>query len=454
MADLDAGGTRSEPVPMSRRRCLGTLGAGLASLALPLGSCAAPGRQPNIVLIVADDLGSTDLGCYGASDLRTPHLDTLAARGVRFTDHYVTAPACTPSRASLLTGREHARLLQRNLGLEAEETTIAEMLRGAGYRTAIFGKWHLGVPAEVSPLAQGFDEFVGFKVGALDNHTHTYRWGAGAGHRLWKDDREYHEDGVYFPDLVTREAREFIGRNSGRPFFLYLPYNQPHYPLQPSATSLEAVAHISDPGRRQYAACVHVLDEAVGNVMAAIEANGLTQDTIILFLSDHGHSVEPDSLSGGQSRPYRGHKGTLLEGGIRVPCIASWPGTYPAGTVRGQLVSSMDWLPTLVTHAGVSTAGPVIDGASLGNVLRSSTAVAHESLCWTYGSLRAVREGRWKLMGDGLDQVSLYDLHEDPGEVHDLHVERHDIFSHLADVRNRWAESLRQDPTVIRELDL
>jgi arylsulfatase A-like enzyme len=409
---------------------------------------------PNIVLIVADDLGSTDLGCYGASDLRTPHLDALAARGVRYTDHYVTAPVCTASRASLLTGREHARVIQRYLGMEADETTLAELLRGCGYRTAIIGKWHLGVPPEVSPLARGFDEFVGFKVGAIDNYSHTYYWGAGISHRLWRDNAEYHEDGTYFPDLMTREATDFIERNQDRPFFLYLPYNLPHYPIQPTVTSLKAMTHIEDPGRRQYAACVYVLDDAVGRVVAAIEAQGLTHDTIIVFMSDHGHSVEAASLAGGRSAPYSGSKGTLLEGGIRVPCIATWPGHYPAGVVRRQLVSSMDWLPTLASHAGASTAMLVLDGHPLQDVIASETAVVHDALCWTHNEMWAVREGRWKLLGEGSDQMSLYDLQADPGESQDLLSQRHDVFRRLAHVRQRWAEGLRQDPTVIRELGL
>ena len=439
---------------LSRRQCLAALGVGLTGLALPSCALDAPARPPNIVLIVADDLGSTDLGCYGATDLRTPNIDRLAARGVRFTDHYVTAPACTPSRASLLTGREHARVLQRNLGMEAEETTLAELLQLQGYRTAIFGKWHLGVPPTVSLKAQGFDKFVGFKVGVLDNHSHTYRWGAGAGHRLWNNDERLRADGTYLPELITSEAEAFIERNQDNPFFLYLPYNQPHYPLQPTENSLRATDHIQDPGRHQYAACVHVLDSAVGRVVAAIEAQNLTQDTIIVFLSDHGHSEEAESLGGGRSLPYRGHKGTLLEGGIRVPCIASWPGHYPAGVVRQQLVSSMDWLPTLAEHAGIPTADMEVDGSSLSDVIDSPSAVAHDALCWAYQEQWAVREGRWKLMGTGNDNISLYDLDNDLGETRNLITQQHEHFQHLADVRNRWAESLLLDPTVIRELGL
>lgn len=438
---------------VSRRRCLMTLGLGAAGLVLP-GCASKRPRGPNIVMIVADDLGSTDLGCYGAVDLRTPHIDALAGAGVRFTDHYVTAPACTPSRASLLTGREYVRAIQQNVGLEADEITLAEMLRPIGYRNAVFGKWHLGIPTQVSPLAQGFDEFLGFKVGALDNVTHNYRWGAGAGHRLWRNDRPHREDGAYFPDVVTRESVAFIERNREQPFFLYLPYNQPHYPLQPTAAALESVAHIEDHGRRQYAACVTVLDDAVGKIVGALADNGITQDTIVLFLSDHGHSTEPESLSGGRCPPYRGHKGTLLEGGIRVPCIAAWPGTYPAGAVRHQMVSSMDWVPTLADHAGLGTPSHVIDGQSLEDVIASPTGVGHDVLCWTYGNLWAIRQGRWKLLGEGHERMALYDLQSDPGESHDRLEEEPEVFRHLAEVRNRWAEGLRDDPTVRRELGI
>ena len=171
-------------------------------------------------------------------------------------------------------------------------------------------------------------------------------------------------------------------------------------------------------------------------------------------MSDHGHSVEAASLAGGRSAPYSGSKGTLLEGGIRVPCIATWPGHYPAGVVRRQLVSSMDWLPTLGSHAGASTAMLVLDGHPLQDVIASETAVVHDALCWTHNEMWAVREGRWKLLGEGSDQMSLYDLQADPGESQDLLSQRHDVFRRLAHVRQRWAEGLRQDPTVIRELGL
>jgi arylsulfatase A len=412
----------------------------------------ATGRQPNIVLIVADDLGSTDLGCYGAGDLRTPHLDALAARGVRFTDFDVTAPACTPSRASLLTGREHARVLRRNVGLEAGETTLAELLRGAGYRTGLFGKWHLGIPPANSPTAQGFDEFTGFKVGAIDNWSHTYYWGAGKTARLWRDDEPYREDGTYFPDITTREALGFIERHRDKPFFLYLPSNQPHYPLQAPVDHEKAVGHIADPARRAYAACVHVLDDMVGQVVAALDRHGLTENTILLFLSDHGHSDEEDALGGGSSGPYRGHKGSLLEGGIRVPCVASWPGHWPAGVVRRQLLSSTDWLPTLAAAGGAPLPDVPLDGHRLDDVIASPDHRVRDTLCWAWVNDWAVRDDRWKLVGTGPSQMAMFDLVNDPGETTDRRAAEYDAFHRLAVARNDWARRLLQDPTVAREL--
>ena len=448
------------PAGLSRRACLQHLGA--ASAALALGAVPEPlwgqasGRPPNVVLIVADDLGSTDLGCYGAADLPTPHLDALAASGVRFTQHYVTAPACTPSRASLLTGREYLRCLKGGLGMEAEEVTLAEILRGAGYRTAIFGKWHLGSPEAVDPLSQGFDEFMGFKVGAIDNYTHEYRWGANPGHRLQLNRSVLRAGGSYFPELVTRAGEAFVDGAADRPFFLYLPYNLPHYPLQAPPDSEAAVAHIADPARRAYAACVHALDARVGRILARLEAHDLTRDTIVLVLSDHGHSTEADAGGGGGSAgPYRGHKGMLLEGGIRVPCLAAWPGHFPAGVTRGQMTSTMDWLPTLAAYAGVSLeGGPILDGRGLDAVIRTNASSPHASLCWIWQERWAVREGPWKLVGDALRSVSLYNLRDDPGESRDRAPSERDVVRRLAEVHDAWANRLRSDPSVIREYRL
>lgn len=439
----------------TRRQHLQQLGAAAAGLVLPsmLHGCADDRRPPNIVVILADDLGSTDLGCYGADDLPTPHLDRLAASGIRFTQHYATAPVCTPSRASLLTGREPSRCLRSGVGLESDEVTLAEILRPAGYRTAIFGKWHLGSPEANDPLSQGFDEFFGFKVGAVDNYTHEYRWGDNPGHRLQINREAPRADGQYLPDLITQAAEAFIAGTTDRPFFLFLPYNQPHYPLQAPEAHHAAVAHIQDPARRAYAACVHVLDDCVGRVLRSLETHSLTQDTIVVFLSDHGHSVEAEAGGGGgRSTPYRGHKGTVLEGGIRVPAIASWPGHFPAGQTRTQMTSMMDWVPTLAGYAGLSPNN--VDGASLDSVIRRDDVSPHDWLCWSWAAEWAVREGDWKLRGQGAAAPSLYDLTSDPGESEDLSDRQPAVLRRLVQVHDRWAQNLASDPTVLRESNL
>ncbi len=439
--------------PMSRRRWLSTAAAGGAAMLAPtLLQGQTRRRRPNVVLIVADDLGSTDLGCYGAADLPTPNLDQLAAGGIRFTQFYVAAPACTASRASLLTGRHHPRILHYGIGLEREEVTLAEILRSEGYRTGVFGKWHLGVGPDVSPENQGFDEFLGFKVGAIDNYSHYFYWGTGARHALWKNDQRHAAPGHYFPDLVTDAALDFIRDNQSDPFFLYLPYNLPHYPLQPDPATATRCAGIEDPARRRYAACVATLDDCVGRVLRTLDETGLRQDTIIIFLSDHGHSEEHDSLGGGgRSTPFRGTKGTLLEGGIRVPCIASWPGHLTAGGVRTQPVPSIDWVPTLAGYCGASLDGLAVDGLSLSGLLASAAAApTHDALHWVWQKGSAVRQGPWKLVAEGLTDVHLYNLDSDPGETTDLVSVHRNVTQRLIELRKQWVRRLSDDETVRR----
>lgn len=430
------------PDPMSRRQCLSTLGRATAALAAAplLGGSAGAARQPNVILILSDDQGSTDLGCYGASDLYTPALDGLAADGLRFTQFYVNAPACTPSRAALLTGRHFIRSLSSD-GLGGDEVTIAEMLKGAGYRTACFGKWHLGHGEPMDPLSQGFDEFLGFKHGAMDNYSHFFYYGGPDRHILRRNLEPHREDGVFFPDIVTREALRFIGDNRERPFFLYLPLNQPHYPLQPEARFLERFQNVSNVARRYHAASLASMDDHIGKVLARIDDLGLRQDTIVLFLSDHGHSAEERAFGGGgRSAPFTGHKGTLKEGGLRVPFLLSAPGRVPAGEVRGQPATSLDLLPTLAHLTGAELPQRELDGVNLARVLASGTAQSpHLNLNWVYGNYWVVREAYWKILGDVSDDtVALYNLNDDPGEQHDMSYLNQDMTNYLIGRHNEW----------------
>jgi arylsulfatase A len=431
---------------LSRRQCLRALGAGAAAMATtPFSGCAAPpprrGGQPNVVFILADDLGHGDLGCYGATDLQTPNIDALATEGTHFTQFYVTAPACMPSRISFLTGRHYNYGVEDDIGMASSEVTLAEMFGAAGYRTALFGKWHMGVPTRTSPNNQGFDEFLGFKNGAMDNYSHYYYWGGMNRHVLFRDEEPYREDGVYFPDIVVRESTRFIEENRDVPFFLFMPFNMPHYPLQAPDDAEARFAHISDPLRRQYASCAWALDERVGQVVECLEANGLREDTIIIFASDHGPSNE-ERGGGGSAGALRGYKATLWEGGIRVPFILSWPGSIPQEGVRRQPVMSTDILPTLAAFTGVPLPQRHLDGRDLAPVISSATAPAPRDIMhWTYQDSWAVREGPWKLTVEG-GKGFLVNLEQDPGEWHNLGDQRQDLVQRFVDSHNHWMQGI------------
>ena len=447
----------------TRRGFLKTLGLGAASLSLRGPGLANEGirRPPNVVLIFTDDQGTIDVNCFGSSDLSTPHLDRLAERGTRLTQFYVTAPVCSPSRASLLTGRypQRAELTTNaggDRGMPRHQVTIAEILKAARYRTAIFGKWHLGEQPEMSPLAQGFDEFLGHKVGCIDNYSHFYFWSGPNRHDMWRNDEELWENGNYFPDMVVREAHRFLEENKDRPFFLYLPFNMPHYPLQAQAKYRAMYAGQQEP-RAMYAAFVSTLDEKIGKVIETIDQLGLRENTIIIFLSDHGHSVEVRTFSGGgNAGPFRGHKFTVWEGGVRVPCIVSWPGHIPEGEVRDQIAISTDWMPTIARYCGVRLPDTRIDGKNIAPVIASADAASpHDVLHWQHGDQWAVREGDWKLVFNGpasehkgrqipAEKVFLGNLSEDLGETKNLANAHPDIVERLTRLHEEWAKEVIQ----------
>jgi arylsulfatase A len=447
----------------TRRDFLKTVGLGTVAVAF---SHLAPGadragRKPNVVLIFTDDQGTIDVNCFGAKDLHTPNLDALAARGTRLTQFYVTAPVCSPSRVSLLTGRypQRAELTTNagdDRGMPGRQVTIAEMLKAAGYRTAIFGKWHLGEQPEMSPLAQGFDEFLGHKGGCIDNYSHFFYWAGPNHHDMWRNDREHWEDGSYFPDMVVREARRFMEENRDRPFFLYLPFNMPHYPLQGQAKYREMYAGQEEP-RASYAAFVSTLDEKIGKVIEKTDQLGLRENTIVIFLSDHGHSVEVRTFGGGgNAGPFRGHKFTVWEGGIRVPCIVSWPGHIPEGEVREQIAMSTDWMPTIAHYCGAKLPNTRIDGRNIASLVGSGDAAsAHRVLYWQHGNQWAVREGDWKLVLNGPateykgrripdEEVFLSNLAKDLSETKNLAKSYPDIVERLTRLHEKWEKEVAQ----------
>jgi arylsulfatase A-like enzyme len=287
-------------------------------------------------------------------------MDALATQGVRFTDFYVSAPMCTASRISLLTGRYFQRSYLAGRGIHESETTMAELFRSAGYRTGFFGKWHIGGPPW-DPLGQGFDEFVGHRVGAIDNYSHFAYWAAVPQHALLRGREPYREDGTFLPDIVTRESIDFLSRHRDTPFFLFVSYNQPHYPLQPEERFLRQYDHTKG-ARRIYGAAVTSLDDKIGQILAALDEQGLRDDTIVVLMSDNGHSEEPEGV-GGSAGPFRGAKKTLFEGGIRVPCIVSAPGRIPRVKSAGRWDRPWTGCPPWPTTAGLTRARWPLMGA-------------------------------------------------------------------------------------------
>ena len=434
------------------------LGSFLACMTIgPVSYAADP--PPNVILIFSDDQGTIDINIYGARDLYTPHLDALARRGTRFTQFYVAAPVCSPSRAALLTGRYPQRAgVPGNVGLgkpglPAGQVTMAEMLKAAGYRTGLIGKWHLGEVNGRGALDQGFDSFYGHKRGCIDNYSHFFYWRGPNNHDLWRDDEEIWEDGTHFSDLMVREAKQFLAENKDRPFFLYLPFNIPHYPLQGAPKWREHYKDLPSP-RRDYAALVSTLDEKVGEILDHAGRLGLTENTLVIFLSDHGHSTEERTMfGGGNAGPYRGAKFSLFEGGIRVPAIVSLPGVIPENAVRDQFATSVDWLPTVAEITGAGLPNHTIDGKSLMPVIRSSDAKSpHKVFHWQRAEQWAVREGDWKLIVNAErtmrgpvgeeERVFLSDFSKDESERHNLAEAHPEVVRQLTALHEKWVKDL------------
>ena len=396
--------------------------------------------KPNVIIIYTDDQGSIDVNCYGAKDLYTPHMDALAEQGVRFTQFYSAAPVCSPSRAGLLTGKVpqraglagNASSEKGHAGMPAEQYTMAELFKDAGYATAHIGKWHLGYTPETMPNGQGFDYSFGHMGGCIDNYSHYFYWNGPNRHDLWRNGEEVFEDGSFFPELMVDETGQFLEEHQDTPFFMYWAINTPHYPLQGEAKWREYYKNLPSP-RSEYAAFVSTTDEKIGQLINKLEVLGLRNNTIIVFMSDHGHSTEERTFGGGgNAGPYRGAKFSLFEGGIRVPAIISWPASLPQNEVRSQMGTGVDWFPTLAELAGITYDTTALDGKSMVTVIRSSEAQSpHQSFYWMQGKQWVVRDGDWKLIGNPRDtsnkaplteddQLFLVNLAEDVGEMQNL----------------------------------
>ena len=406
------------------------LGA-LTALALLSTVALAADKQPNILLIVGDDMGYADVGFHGGKEIPTPNLDALAASGVRFTNGYVSGPYCSPTRAGLMTGRYQTRFGHEfnpsgaTAGLPLSETTIADRLKAAGYFTGLVGKWHLGALPEMHPQKRGFDEFFGFLGGSHDYFKYA---GVLRGNTP-------HDESLYLTDAFAREAVDFIKRHKAEPWFLYLAFNAVHTPMQADDARLARFSHIADTKRRTYAAMMVAMDEAIGQVRQAVANAGLEGDTLVAFISDNGGPAMPGvTVNASINDPLRGSKRTTLEGGIRVPFLLSWPGHIQPG-VYDKPVIQLDLTATALAAAGVpAPTDTQVDGVDLAPfVSGQNTSAPHDTLLWRFGQQMAIRQGDYKLVrydvnadtrtgagNQGVTAAKLYNLADDIGETNDL----------------------------------
>ncbi len=414
---------------ITRRRFLTASGAALATGA---------SRPPNIVLLLADDMGYGDLSSYGCPDIKTPNIDSIGRAGVRFTRFYANAPECTPTRSALLTGRYQQRVgglecaigvgnvgrydeaiwLQKRdeLGLPVSETTMPRILKDAGYDTGCFGKWHLGYLDEFLPNRHGFDEYFGILGGNSDYFTHRE---AGGDNVLYHNSRPVKQQG-YLTDLFVERAVDWLGKRSANPFFLYVPFTAPHTPVQGPGDAAKKIDETNwDSGdRATYARMVERMDAGVAAILAALMKRGAERDTLVIFLSDNGGYKL--SNNGG----LRGGKSTVWEGGIRVPLLARWPGVLPEGAARRQVGLTMDLLPTVLAATGLpAPAGRRLDGVDLLPVMLGKRDEFDRSVFWRYkrgdAVRKAAREGDMKYIWDG-GREELYNLAVDEREQNNL----------------------------------
>ncbi len=422
----------------------------------------AAARRPNVVIIVADDLGYADVGFHGCRDIPTPQIDRLAARGVVCRQGYVSGPYCSPTRAGLLTGRYQQRFghefnpgksrrlgnRTEQIGLPTSEVTLADRFRAAGYATALIGKWHLGEAQRFWPTRRGFETYFGFLGGA-----HTYF--PARTNTILRGDNPVLEQ-AYLTDALAREAISFVRANHDKPFLLYLAFNAVHTPLEADRGRLAKFAHLSDPKRRSYAAMLSAMDDAVGGVLDTLGHLGLERDTLVWFISDNGGPVmQGTTVNGSSNAPLRGSKRTTLEGGVRVPFVVSWPARLPGGTTYDRPVIQLDVAPTALAAAGIAVEDQEqFDGLDLAPYLSGANSEPpHRTLYWRLGAQMAVRHGDWKLVryDPTVDGVAgppvtshLYNLADDLGEAHDRAAHEPARVTELESLWNAWSQQMAE----------
>jgi arylsulfatase A-like enzyme len=405
------------------------------------GKKAGKGKQPNIIVIISDDMGYADIGCHGCKDIKTPNIDSIAQNGIRFTNGYVSCPVCSPTRAGLATGRYQQRFgheyntgpppggLREHVGLPLTEITIADVLKSAGYVTGAVGKWHLGLSPRFHPFKRGYDEFFGFLHG---NHSFIDS-GLGTFNPILRG-MEPVDEKEYLTDAFSREAVAFIERHHDEPFFLYLAYNAVHTPMQAPERYRNSFKHITNPKRRTYAGMLTAMDEGIGKVLAKLREFRLEEDTLLFFVNDNGG---PSKANGSRNNPLRAGKGTMFEGGIRVPFIVQWPRRLKRGLTYDHPVISLDILPTAAAVAKLPR-DHKMNGVNLIPYLTGKKKTApHDTLFWRMGQNHAVRKGNWKLVKMG-DKTALFDLTSDIGETRDLTAERPDVTKEIEKAYEQW----------------
>lgn len=450
---------------LTRRKFVQTLAAG-TTLFGELGSAAkthfaqtpsaANDSRPNIIFILADDMGWGDLSCYGRPDYRTPNIDLLASQGTKFTDAYSASAVCTPTRCGYITGRYPARFkigleepltaTNHSVGLEPNNPTIASSLKQRGYNTALIGKWHLGFRPEWGPNAHGFDEFFGILAGAGDYFLHKN----GLGQPDLYENLTPVERNGYLTDLLTERAVSYVKKRRNAPFFLSLHYTAPHWPWQGpkggeavsfADKTIEPVKMAAGGSLKLYAEMMKSLDDGVGQVMKALGAAGISRKTLVIFTSDNGG----ERFS--YQWPFSGEKGSLLEGGIRVPAIVWWPGMVPANRVTQQMAISMDWTATILAAAGTDARS--LDGIDLLPVIKGTSPVHDRTFFWRIYDQDAVRAGKWKFLRDG-DVRRLFDLSLDQHEQADFSQKHSDVLQRLMREFDKWNDQMLPRPPARR----
>jgi len=415
-----------------------------------------PEQRPNILFILADDLGYADLSCYGRRDFATPNIDRIAADGMRFTQAYANSAVCTASRTALMTGQYQYRVAigleeplrstsARNIGLPPDHPTLPSLLKAAGYRTALVGKWHLGKLPDFGPLQSGYEQFYGFRGGVLDYYTHKFGPADTDTDDLWDDDTPIRQDG-YLTDLLGNRAVAMVEQyaRGGKPFLLSLHFNAPHWPWEAPGDEAESqriksLFHFDGGSQRTYQRIMQRMDLQIGRVLQALEEAGIADNTIVVFTSDNGGERFSDTW------PFTGKKSELLEGGLRIPAIISWPRRVPRETVSEQVMMTMDWLPTLLEAAGATQAAShPSDGISLLPWLTAGAAPVPRKLFWRYKNMaqEAMRDGDWKYLKIR-GNTFLFDVVQDPLERANLKDRYPDVYQRMVAEWQDWNRTMR-----------